>query len=218
LFYLMNPCSKLTCVVVLTGLMSTTAHSLPSSDFSRLFGYKEHTKDGFQFFTMWIRVQQQHPKDLVAEVACNQSRHLSCQLTEWQRYLDTLKTLESRKQISAVNDFVNEKKYVLDIDNYGLADYWATAKEFLFNNGDCEDFSILKYYSLRQLGFTPEALRIVIVQDTNLRIPHAVLAVRIDNDILILDNQVTQVVSHQTAVHYVPVFSINEKQWWMHLP
>ncbi len=215
---LVRYCEKLACCVALIGLIGGPAHSSTNSDFSQLFGYKEYAKDGFQFFPMWTRVQQQHPKDLAAEDDCGHSRHLSCHLTEWQSYLTTLRTQDFRKQITAVNSFANEKKYVMDIDNYGLADYWATAKEFLLNHGDCEDFSILKYYSLRQLGFAPDALRVVIVQDTNLRVPHAVLAVRLGSDILILDNQVPQVVSHRAAVHYVPVFSINEKQWWMHLP
>lgn len=167
---------------------------------------------------MWTRVQQQHPKDVLAEQDCSQSRQLSCHLADWQKFLETQRRQGLRSQIAAVNRFANEKNYVLDIDNYGMADYWATAKEFLVNNGDCEDFSILKYYSLRQLGFAPESLRIVIVQDTNLRIAHAVLAVYFENDVLILDNQAAQVVSHRQAAHYVPVYSINEKRWWMHLP
>ncbi|MBB1077224.1 transglutaminase-like cysteine peptidase [Rhodoferax sp. 4810] len=193
-------------------------HASTPPDFSRLFSYKEHVKEGFQFFPMWTRVQQQHPRDLLAERDCEHSRRLSCNLTEWQNYLSTLKSQDSRAQISSINSFANDKKYILDMDNYGAGDYWATVKEFLVNNGDCEDFSIMKYYSLRSLGFSADELRIVIVQDTNLRIPHAILAVSFGGDILILDNQAAQVVSHRHAVHYVPVYSINEKQWWMHLP
>jgi len=100
----------------------------------------------------------------------------------------------------------------------GAEDYWAVAREFLYNDGDCEDYAITKLFSLRWLDFSPAELRIVVLQDTNLRVPHAVLAVADQNDILILDNQIQEVVSHQAIVHYLPVYSINEQHWWMHLP
>ena len=97
-------------------------------------------------------------------------------------------------------------------DNYGVEDYWAIPREFLCNGGDCEDYAITKLFSLRWLGLPAEDLRLVIVQDTNLRVPHAVLAVSRGADIFILDSQVQAVLSHRDVVHYAPVFSINEAQ------
>ncbi len=218
LYQAWRPCRLSAYFLCLITLTHSYAHATTPQDSPRLFGYSERAKEGFQLFPMWTRVQQQRPKDFLTEQDCEHSRRLACHLTEWQHFLATLKTQEPRAQIAAVNAYANEKKYILDMDNYGVADYWATPKEFLANNGDCEDFSILKYYSLRNLGFTPDVLRIVVVQDTNLKIPHAILAVYFGSDVLILDNQVAQVVSHRLAAHYVPVYSINEKQWWMHLP
>ena len=61
-------------------------------------------------------------------------------------------------------------------------------------------------------------IRIVILQDTNLRIAHAVLAVARENDIFILDNQTKEVISHNDIAHYLPLFSVNENKWWLHLP
>lgn len=106
----------------------------------------------------------------------------------------------------------------MDMANYGQEDYWAIAKEFFYNGGDCEDYAITKFFSLRWLGIDKDTLRIVILQDTNLRIAHAVLAVSYNNDILILDNQTQKVVSHRTIAHYLPLYSVNEKKWWLHLP
>ena len=82
--------------------------------------------------------------------------------------------------------------------------------------GDCEDYSIAKFMSLRQLGFSNAELRVVAVKDLNLKIGHAVLAVYLDGKALILDNQIRKVVEAKTIRHYVPVFSINEKFWWRH--
>jgi len=44
-----------------------------------------------------------------------------------------------------------------------------------------------------------------------LRIPHAVLAVAAQKDIMILDNQIHKMISHKDIVHYAPVYSINEQ-------
>ena len=122
------------------------------------------------------------------------------------------------EQLNAVNQFANEHEYILDIENYGMDDYWATPKEFLYNNGDCEDYAIIKMLSLKKLGFDMERIRLVVLQDTNLRTPHAVLAVESKNDILIMDNQVDEVISHKYILHYVPVYAVNEMKWWMFLP
>ncbi|MBU1363629.1 MAG: transglutaminase-like cysteine peptidase [Gammaproteobacteria bacterium] len=141
-----------------------------------------------------------------------------CKVPEWLEMIRSMRGHTPSEQISVVNDFSNRFRYVLDQDNYGRSDYWAIPREFLTLGGDCEDFAIIKYFSLRQLGVPAESLRVVVVQDANLRIPHAVLAVYMRDDIFILDNQVREVVSHQKIAHYIPVFSLNERNWWMHLP
>ena len=59
-------------------------------------------------------------------------------------------------------------------------------------------------------------MRIVIVQDLNLKVAHAVLAVYLDDTIKILDNQIKQVVEAGTIRHYRPIYSVNEESWWLH--
>jgi len=199
-------------VACLTG--AALADSYPAAS-QRLFGYGEERKQGFDLFPQWILVMRRHEAERALADPCVGG---ACRLAEWQRAISSLQGRSQREQLIAVNSLANRVRYVLDPDNYGQNDYWATPREFLYRAGDCEDFAILKYYALRQLGFSPDALRIVVLQDTNLRIPHAVLAVHTRDDILILDNQVAEVVSHRAIAHYVPVYSINERNWWMHLP
>ncbi|MDC1090758.1 transglutaminase-like cysteine peptidase [Pseudemcibacter sp.] len=111
---------------------------------------------------------------------------------------------------------LNNISYVTDITNWRQKDYWATISQFLNRDGDCEDYAIAKYYSLKELGFTSDQMRIVVVEDTNLNIAHAVLAVYYDNKIWVLDNQISQIIEHKKIVHYTPLYSINEKAWWLH--
>lgn len=194
---------------------SFAALAVEQSDVAGLFGYKERRNEGFGMFPQWVSVMQRHAADMAAPQNCPVNL---CRVPEWQSLIAALQGRGLREQVLAVNEFANRFRYVLDQDNYGRSDYWAIPREFLTLGGDCEDYAIIKYFSLRQLGVPAEVLRIVVVQDTNLRIPHAVLALRVQDDIIVLDNQIRDVVSHRKVAHYLPVFSVNEQYWWMHLP
>jgi predicted transglutaminase-like cysteine proteinase len=191
---------------------------VPAAAEPLLFGYREAPQPGMGFVSHWLVVLDRHRLEDVPEGNCTGGFFNRCHLKEWISFLEGLRNKSRLQQIKEVNRYANEKSYVLDITNYGVEDYWATVKEFLKNDGDCEDYAITKFFSLRWLGFDPEKMRIVVLQDTNLRTAHAVLAVFHDNDVLILDNQSRQVKSHRQLVHYVPLFSVNEKKWWLHLP
>ena len=113
-------------------------------------------------------------------------------------------------QLQAVNRFLNDWRYKPDDQNYGQRDYWATPLEFLRRSGDCEDYAIAKYVTLRQLGFAPEQLRLVVVQDVVRDLAHAVLAVYLDEQVYILDNLTKAVLPQERIGQYVPYYSINE--------
>lgn len=190
---------------------------------SQLFEYNESQQTTSEIFQQWGDVLKRHAENnLKGENPaccgkdCIQSSSNNCQLQEWEEFLATLKGKSAMEQIMAVNDYVNQKTYRLDRENYGMNDYWATPMEFLYKGGDCEDYAITKLLSLRQLGFAPDSMRMVVLIDTKLKTPHAALALYTNDDILILDNQTQDVVSHQRLSHYVPIYSINEKGWWIH--
>jgi len=195
-------------------LLSANVLAFPA----HLFGYQQVEQADTQVFGQWIHALERHLLIDRPEGDCAEKQLNSCHLRNWLSFLATLRERPRAEQLAAVNHYANARKYVLDIDNYGLEDYWAVPREFLYNDGDCEDYAITKFFSLRWLGYPIDALRIVILQDTNLRVPHAVLAVAAQNDIMILDNQIQAVVSHRDVVHYAPVYSINEQHWWIHLP
>ena len=89
--------------------------------------------------------------------------------------------------------------------------------EFLARSGDCEDYAIAKYQSLRMLGWPPEALRLVVVQDVLRDLPHAVLAAYLDGAIYILDNLSDTALEQSRVENYVPYYSVNEITRWAHL-
>ena len=193
-----------------TGSVRTTPASL--------FGYKEIQKQNLILFPQWLSVLERHILNQKDADSCRSAKFNQCHLKQWQAFLKGIKHLPVNQQIKQVNKYANEKEYILDIENYGVVDYWATPKEFLGNSGDCEDYAIIKMLSMKWLGYDINSMRVVVVQDTNLRIAHAVMAIERNNDILILDNQIEEVISHAAIFHYVPVYSVNENNWWMHVP
>jgi len=186
--------------------------------FSNLFGYAERPQAGLDDLPQWLSVLERHLREDVPDGDCRQATFNRCHLRRWLSFLDSIRADAPARQIAEVNRYANRKEYVLDIDNYGKEDYWAIAREFFANGGDCEDYAITKFFSLRWLGYDNDDLRVVILQDSNLNIAHAVLAVNLKRDIMILDNQTSRVVSHRAIAHYAPLFSVNEKRWWLHLP
>jgi predicted transglutaminase-like cysteine proteinase len=84
-------------------------------------------------------------------------------------------------------------------------------------SGDCEDYSIAKYFALRKLGFSADEMRIVILMDQIRGIGHAILAIQEGNDTLILDSLSNLLLSHTAYKHYVPQYSMNETTRWAHI-
>lgn len=63
--------------------------------------------------------------------------------------------------LSKVNLDINKVAYISDMENYDKEEHYATFDEFLRNGGDCEDYSIAKYYTLRKMGYSPDQLWLV---------------------------------------------------------
>ena len=136
----------------------------------------------------------------------------------WNKLKADAASMSPMDRLKAVNKFFNKFPYRLDAGNYGKSDYWATPVEFLKKSGDCEDYSIAKFYALQELGFSGDQMRIVALKDKIRGIGHAVLAVYMPDTIYILDNQTVMVLPHSRYKHYLPQYSVNEKYRWMHVP
>ncbi|MEZ5814925.1 MAG: transglutaminase-like cysteine peptidase [Alphaproteobacteria bacterium] len=130
----------------------------------------------------------------------------------WRRVISGFRFLHPMLQIIQVNEAMNRRPYRSE-----ARDHWSTPGEFLKFGGDCEDFTIAKYLGLRDLGFDEGDMRIVIVNDLQKRIPHAVLAVRLAGaGEYILDNQHKSVRRSADVHRYSPIYSINRIGWWRH--
>jgi predicted transglutaminase-like cysteine proteinase len=123
--------------------------------------------------------------------------------------------LETLKE---VNRFFNRFRFIDDSKLWGVKNYWATPVEFIgVNGGDCEDYSIAKYFTLLELGVPEEKMRITMVKATTLNQYHMVLAYYDKPSAipLILDN-IDGVIKQATKRKDLsPVYSFNGSQLWL---
>jgi predicted transglutaminase-like cysteine proteinase len=115
--------------------------------------------------------------------------------------------------LQVVNSFFNRITYLSDAAHWSAEDYWATPAETVSSNGgDCEDYSIAKYFLLKEAGVPVERLRITYVKALKLNQAHMVLAYYAapGSDPLILDNLDDRVRTASDRPDLVPVYSFND--------
>ena len=186
---------------------------------SGIFGFDEVRLGKSEVFRKWSDALQRHTTNRVSNtLLCAKGVLSLCRSEDMVSDFDAslLNLRRSVQHLPAVNHHVNKVSYVEDWANYHERDYWATPGEFFGNGGDCEDYAIAKYLLLRELGIDPNAMRIVVVMDQFRDTAHAVLAIYVGNDILVLDNLSRVIEPHELVDKYVPVYSLNENHAWLH--
>jgi predicted transglutaminase-like cysteine proteinase len=120
---------------------------------------------------------------------------------------------QGRARLAEINRAVNFSiRPVSDWAQYGLADFWSTPLVALSAGaGDCEDYAVLKYVALREAGIAPDDLRLLIVYYPRGRTNHAVVAVHLGEEWLILDNSTLIMVNSSDARHYRPLFVLDRR-------
>ena len=167
----------------------------------------------------WNKAKRKLSAEAANYKACDAgSSKCPAQLRDWRSRLGQWSKLSPRAKLIQVNRFANAAiAYTDDRRAFRSADYWATPLESLKGHGDCEDYVLLKYASLRSLGFAEDQLRIVIVNDLKAGIGHAVLSVKTADGTFILDNQDNRVLRHDSIMRYAPVYSVNAKGRWINI-
>lgn len=136
----------------------------------------------------------------------------------WRREMTRFRTLSEQDKLTQVNNFFNQLYFVNDIILWGKNDYWATPLEFLGSNaGDCEDFTIAKYFSLLELGVSDKKLRLVYVKAVELNQFHMVLAYYASANAqpVILDNINPQIKPASSRRDLLPIYSFNGQNLWL---
>lgn len=139
-------------------------------------------------------------------------------LLRWQSLIRDNQLSSDRAKLELVNDFFNGARFVDDIDEWNKRDYWATPVEFICHDaGDCEDFAIAKYFTLKALGIEAGKLRITYTKSLTYNQAHMVLAYygTPSSEPLILDNINKRLKLASQRTDLKPVYSFNAENLWL---
>lgn len=139
----------------------------------------------------------------------------------WRELIASGAAASDAERLKRVNDFFNRNiLFGDDTVIWGQPDYWATPLETLGRGtGDCEDFVIAKFYTLKLMGVAADKLRLIYVRartgvsDATPTQAHMILAFYITPDAapLVLDNLVGDIRPASRRTDLSPVFSFNEQ-------
>ncbi|WP_233401776.1 transglutaminase-like cysteine peptidase [Marinomonas ostreistagni] len=156
--------------------------------------------------------------NLAKKIGAQYGNRAELRIMAWRRTVEESRGLSVSLQLQNINNFFNMLQFVNDQQHWGKNDYWATPIEFLATGGgDCEDFTIAKYFALRELGVPDEKLRLVYVKALSLNQHHMVLAyyhtptsvpVILDN----LDKTIKPAIQRNDLL---PIYSFNAENLWL---
>ena len=144
---------------------------------------------------------------------------------QWRALLSQARGLPDSEKIKRVNAFFNQRiAFRDDQEIWNQADYWATPLETMGRGaGDCEDFTIAKYATLKLLDIPIERMRLIYVRaqiggpHSSISQAHMVLGYFANpgDEPLILDNLVTEIFPASRRTDLYPVFSFNSAGLWV---
>jgi predicted transglutaminase-like cysteine proteinase len=190
--------------------------------------------DAFRFAILGsIEIQSiNHPfqrrwQDLLVRVKREKDNYAGCdahyadcpdQVRRWRDLLKASKHKPIDIQLALLKKSVNRMaKYEKDVAILGQSDHWATPMEFLNGRADCEDYAVVKFLSLLELGFSNDQQRLSVVRDQRRRILHAVVTVDLGDRTVVLDSLFDHPVEQQYVFKYAPVFSAHLEKRWAHV-
>ena len=157
---------------------------------------------------------------LIAQYSERFGPHAAERLLAWKLYARArgVKPGTEHDLLDEVNRVLNRIAFVDDAVHWGQEDYWATPAESVASNGaDCEDYTIAKYFLLKELGVPIAKLRLTYVKSVKLNQAHMVLAyyARPDAEPLVLDNLEDRVRPASQRKDLIPVYSFNDEEVWV---
>jgi predicted transglutaminase-like cysteine proteinase len=120
---------------------------------------------------------------------------------------------EGRARYGVINRAINLAiQPISDLSQWGVPDRWSAPLATLTTaRGDCEDYAIAKYVALREAGVSEEDLRLLIVRDITIGEDHAIVAARIQEKWIVLDNRRFVLLEDIEMPYLLPLFVLNEK-------
>lgn len=161
----------------------------------------------------WHRVQGAIGRDLEAIKQCQDGKSCPAPVRKLLDLSLVGADRNGRARVGLINRAVDlTLRPVSDETQWGVPDRWSDPLETLrFSSGDCEDYAIVKYAALLAAGLSKDSVKIVILRNRLRNEDHAVVAVWVDRQWLILDNLTLTLVRDADVRRAIPEFVLDDQ-------
>ena len=138
-------------------------------------------------------------------------------IKQWQALIEDAKNDNEWQKLNRANQFINNAYVESDNKLWGKADHWATPLEFIRKNaGDCENFAIAKYFTLKSIEVAETKLVITHAIIKKTRKAHMVLLYReTESSLLVLDKNRRQITLLSQQADLEAIYGFNESDLWI---
>jgi predicted transglutaminase-like cysteine proteinase len=193
--------------------MLNRAEAANDDQSDQLFGLQTEPVTDGPLLEKWRRVEAIITKDLELIEQCQAAKPCPAPA---QKLIDLSRQgsgRSGRARIGVINRAVNFAiRPVSDETQWGIPDRWSEPLETLHSNsGDCEDYAIVKYAALLAAGLPKDAVKIVVLRNRLPNEAHAVVAIQVDHQWLILDNRTLTLVRDTDVMRATPEFVLDDQ-------
>jgi predicted transglutaminase-like cysteine proteinase len=157
--------------------------------------------------TMWEVMENRIRADREALMRCRETtERCSAAAQSFLAIVAEGRKHAGRARIGMINRAINLRIHTASVD------YWTPPLETLaMGRGNCKQYAIAKYLALIEAGISENDVRLVIVRDLATAENHAVAAVRLNSDWLMLDNRWLNMVQDTDLRGVVPLFVLDRR-------
>ena len=174
------------------------------------------------FLSGWISAQQQtilYTEKKLTQIEKTYGKNVSQRFIRWKQFITENMDKPESEKLKLTNDFFNQQLlWIADDKLWKKKDYWATPMETLIKRaGDCEDFTIIKYFTLVSLGVAVNRLKLTYVKAIKYNQAHMVLTYSETKRSvpLVLDNINKKILPASKRNDLKPVYSFNGEGLWL---
>jgi len=178
---------------------------IPSATISEPFGLKSIQVMSGQLLNTWRSVQNEIRADSTVLKRCRrQAENCPPAAKTFLAIITEGRAHTGRARIGVINRAIN-----LAIRAKSDPVWMGPLATFSKGSGDCKDYAIAKYVALREAGIEEEDLRLVIVHDLALDEDHAIVATRLGQSWIVLDNRWLTLTRDLDLRRVVPLFVLD---------
>lgn len=200
-----------TITALVLGLLITSAHAQAGTE--EPFGLSTIAVAETAIAATWKELLVEIKNDLAIVAKCREQSQ-SCSSPAAVKFMTIAKEGDRYEGLARIGHLNRAANFAIRaLDSAHADDEWRSPLAILSrSSGDCKHHALLKYAMLREIGISPDALKIIVVGVRSTHQLHAILAVRAEKGRwLVLDNRTLVLVESSMVLgHYDPLYELDQ--------